>query len=140
MPDRMKKSKLIAEQKKLLKCLLSSGIYFIPFTIDGNWDYADRIKVLCMNELLEVLENNNGWSIEIGACNLEFPVYMLDIYLLNDAIKQKILKPFRKFKDHYLKEAIKTHITLYLRYKDILRIYKAGVYKSDIWKVILFDK
>ncbi len=136
----MKKNELSTEQKKLLKCLLSSGIYFIPFTIDGNWDYADRIRVLFINELLETLEKDNGWSIEIGVCNLDFPVYMLDIYLLNDVIKKEILKPYRKFQDHYLKEDIKTHITLYLRYKDILKIYKAGVYKSDIWKAILFDQ
>lgn len=137
MIGRNKHKKLNSTQKGIIECLKKTGIYFIPFTIDGIWNFAEDIKVLDINELTSTLKKNNKWNVEVSLCDMDYPVYMLEIYLLNDTIKKEILKPFRKFEDHYLHTEIESNITLYLRYSDMLLIYNADIIQSDRWKDIL---
>lgn len=121
--------KLGRRQKKLLKCLKTLGVYFIPFTVDGNWDYADNIKVLDIEELILALKKYNGWNYEVNYCLLNYPVYMLEIIINSDSLKKEILHPFQKFKDHYWDIEIKSNVTLYMRYTDMCRLNLGGCVK-----------
>jgi hypothetical protein len=127
----MKKSvcRLDGEQKKLLKCLKRLGIYFIPFTVDGNWDYADNIKVMDIEEFTFVLEKYNEWSYDVLQCSLNYTVYMLELTFYSEFLKKDILLPFQKFKNHYWDVKVEDNITIYLRYSDMCRLQKKGCVK-----------
>lgn len=124
--------KLNRKQRKLIKYLKRSGIYFIPFTIDGNWDFADNIRVLDIENLLTVLSKNSKWHYRVNICYLNYPIYMLEIYLKDNQLKQEILQPFQKFKSHYWNTEIKSNITLYLRCSDLYVMHKIKAIKRFI--------
>lgn len=121
--------KLNRKQRKILKYLKRSSIYFIPFTIDGNWDFADNIRVLDIENLLTALSKDTKWHYRVNICYLNYPVYMLEIYLKDNQLKQEILRPFQNFNSHYWNTEIKSNITLYLRCSDIYVMHKIRAIK-----------
>lgn len=124
------------KQRKLLNCLKESGIYFIPFTVDGNWDYADNIRVIDIDELTDALKKYSEWNYEISMCKLNYSVYILDITINNESLKKEILHPFQKFKGHYWDINIKSCISLYLRYSDMYMLYKRRSITRKDWLLI----
>jgi len=114
---------------KLLKGLKELDIYFIPFTVDGNWDYADNIKVLDKEELISDLRKLNEWSYAVNQCLLNFPVYMLEVIVNSKSLKKEILHPFQKFRNSYWNTEIKSNITLYLSYNDMCKLSRRGCIK-----------
>lgn len=122
------------KQKEFLRIFLVGENYFIPYTIDGDWSFADNFKVIDKVELTEALLNGN-WSFEISATD---DVYIVIIYLNDDETKSKVLEPYRRFKDHYLNDNIKSNIELYVPYSYVLKIFKDKLFDSPVWdKLIL---
>lgn len=128
------------EQKELLRILLLSKNYFLPYTLDGNWDFADSIKVADNVELVKALLISDEWYFDVSGCSLDDVVYMLEIYLNNNELKNKVLAPYRKHKGHYLKKNIKSKIELYLSYDDILAIYRKELCKSKLWNNLIHEE
>ncbi|RHW65182.1 hypothetical protein DZC34_11250, partial [Clostridium botulinum] len=59
-----------------------------PYTLDGNWHFADSMKVIDKVELVEALLGGN-WYFDISLCTLDDDVYMVVIYLNDTETKNK---------------------------------------------------
>lgn len=123
-------------QKKLLRIFLTGENFFIPYTLDGNWHFADSMKVIDKVELVEALLGGN-WYFDISLCTLDDDVYMVVIYLNDTETKNKILDPYKRFKDHYLKDNIKSNIEVYVPYSYMLKIYKNNLIELEYWENII---
>ena len=116
------------QQSELLRIFLKSDFYFIPFTIDGNWDFQENILTTNKIHLTEVL-SEGSWSFEVSQCSLEDDTYMIHIYMNDRSLKKRFLKQYTRQQRRW----IKTYIELYIPYSTVLQIYEKDICKFSDW-------
>lgn len=79
------------DNRELLRVLLTSEVYFIPYSFDGEWDYmysagkVDFVKMLLKDD----------WTFDVGAAHLDDDVYIFSIkFSSTKYIKDYCFKPY----------------------------------------------
>lgn len=115
---------LSKKQKEILRILLTSDSFFIPFAFDGDWEYVyTEGKVRLVAKLLK-----GNWNSELLRARMEDEVYILHV---------KFSEPFlfnefgvNRFLHDVSKEA--RGIEIYLPYHDYVRFYKNSLNPGEL--------
>lgn len=108
-------------QREILRIILTSEVFFIPFSINGDWDYVYTVgKVSLVQKLLD-----GNWFYDIMSSNLEDDVYMIEISFEDS---RPITGFCCKYNNDQRDEA--QGIEIYVPYSDFIKIYKKQLLPS----------
>lgn len=120
---------LFQNQREILRILLTSDSFFIPFAFDGDWEYVYSLgKVSLVAKLLK-----GNWNPEILGARMEDDVYILEIqfeepFLINEFGVERFLNDASKKA---------RGIEIYLPYHDYVRLYKSSLFEksAEFWRL-----
>ncbi len=122
------------KQKEVLRILLTSDSFFLPFSFDGDWDYIySKGKVVLVSKLLL-----GDWNYALIGTQLEDEIYALVITFH----KKRLLKEFCDdiFKNELRRRA--SEIEIYLSYHDYIKFYQRSVSEASaqFWRSVLKEE
>ncbi|GBF34630.1 hypothetical protein DCCM_3750 [Desulfocucumis palustris] len=120
-------------QKEIIRIILASEVFFVPFAFDGDWDYVyTEGKVVLVSKLLD-----GKWDVNIMQSVMEDDIYIIEISFQD----RRLIADFCcKYCDD--QRSMAEGIEIYVPYSDYLKIYKKQLFSlpDQFWRNVIREE